>query len=93
MCKFTKSLGKYLLNVFIAICKNTWYNNWCNKEKYKFRYKSLLKSTIYTLLIVVAVSILVATLAFPVLQIYGESMKPNLTEDDIVLCIKKRCRA
>ena len=60
-----------------------------HREKYRFRYKSLLKNTVYTLLIVVAISVLVATLAFPVLQIYGKSMAPTLTEDDIVVCIKK----
>lgn len=60
------------------------------REKYKSRYKKILKSTIYALLIVVAISVIIATFLFPVLQIYGESMKPNLTEDDIVLCIKKQ---
>lgn len=60
------------------------------REKYKSRYKKILKSTIYALLIVVSISVIIATFLFPVLQIYGESMKPNLTEDDIVLCIKKQ---
>lgn len=59
------------------------------REKYKYRYKKILKSTIYVLLIVVAISVIVATFIFPVLEIYGESMKPNLTEGDIVLCVKK----
>jgi len=60
-----------------------------NREKYKFRYKSLLKSTIYVLIIVVAISALVATLFFPVLQIYGESMEPTLSEGEIVVTVKK----
>ena len=59
------------------------------REKYKFRYKKLLRSTIYALLIVVALSVLAATLVFPVLQIYGESMTPTLNSDDIVVSIKK----
>lgn len=59
------------------------------REKYKYRYKKILKSTIYVLLIVVAISVIVATFIFPVLEIYGQSMRPNLTEGDIVLCIKK----
>jgi len=58
-------------------------------EKYKFRYKSLLKSTIYTLIIVIAISVLIATLFFPVLQIYGTSMEPVLKENDIVVTLKK----
>lgn len=60
-----------------------------HREKYKSKYKKILKSTIYALLIVVSISVIVATFIFPVLQIYGESMRPNLKEDDIVLCIKK----
>lgn len=59
------------------------------RELYKSRYKKLLKNTIYALLIVVALSVLAATLVFPVLQIYGESMNPTLVEDDIVVSIKK----
>lgn len=59
------------------------------KEVFKFRYKSLLKSTVYALLIVIAISVIAATLFFPVLQIYGTSMAPALIEDDIVVSIKK----
>ena len=59
------------------------------RELYKSRYKKLLKNTIYALIIVVALSVLAATLVFPVLQIYGDSMKPTLVEDDIVVSIKK----
>lgn len=35
-----------------------------------------------------ALSVLVATLLLPVLQIYGTSMTPTLTEGDIVLSVK-----
>lgn len=58
------------------------------REKFKFRYKALLKSTVYVLLIVVAVSVLMTTLLFPVLQIYGTSMEPTLKENDIVVSVK-----
>lgn len=54
------------------------------REKYRSRYKTLLRSTIYTLVIVAAISVLVATLLLPVLQIYGTSMNPNLQEDIVV---------
>lgn len=60
------------------------------KEKYKFRYKKILKSTIYALIIVIAITSLVATLMFPVLEINGNSMSPTLKEGDIVLCVKNR---
>lgn len=48
------------------------------RENYKARYRSVLKSTIYTLIVVAAVSVLIATIWMPVLQIYGTSMSPLL---------------
>ena len=56
--------------------------------KYQHRYRSVLNSTIYTLITVAAVAVLVATLLMPVLQIYGSSMTPTLTDGDIVLSLK-----
>ena len=58
------------------------------REKYNFRYKKLLKNGFYILLLVVAISTLIATFLFPVLQIYGQSMEPTLSEDDIVVSLK-----
>jgi signal peptidase I len=52
------------------------------------RYRAVLRSTIYALLVVAAVAVLVATIWMPVLQIYGTSMTPTLTEGDIVISIK-----
>lgn len=59
-----------------------------SQEKYKYSYKKLLISTINVLIIVSAISVLIATLLFPVLKIYGKSMAPTLTEGDIVVSIK-----
>lgn len=58
------------------------------RVSYKSRYKRVLRSTLYTLVVVAAVSVLVATLFMPVLQIYGSSMTPTLTEGEIVVSIK-----
>lgn len=60
------------------------------REKFHSRYKKVLKSTIYTLVIVAAVSVLIATLLLPVLQIYGTSMTPNLHEGEIVFSVKTK---
>lgn len=60
------------------------------REKYKHHYRSVLKSTLLTLVVVAAFAILVATLWLPVLQIYGNSMTPTLTEGQIVLSIKSK---
>lgn len=58
------------------------------RVKYKSRYRTVLRSTVYTLITVAAIAILVATLWLPVLQIYGSSMTPTLTEENIVFSMK-----
>ncbi len=58
------------------------------REKYQARYKLVLKSTVFTLITVAAIAVLVATLWLPVLQIYGGSMSPTLSNDDIVVSTK-----
>lgn len=58
------------------------------REKYRSRYKTILRSTVYALVIVAAVSVLIATLLLPVLQIYGNSMSPTLEEGEIVVSVK-----
>ncbi len=55
---------------------------------YKKRFRRTLRSTIYMLITVAAVAVLVAVLLLPVLQIYGTSMTPTLTEGDIVVSVK-----
>ena len=56
--------------------------------RYAERYRKTLKSTIFTLITVAAVAVLVATLALPVLQIYGSSMTPSLEDGEIVVSVK-----
>lgn len=58
------------------------------RERHQRLYGQTLRSTIYTLVVVAAVAILIATLWLPILQIYGSSMNPTLTEGDIVAAIK-----
>ena len=58
------------------------------RELYKRRFRRLLRSTIDSLIVVAAVAAIVATLIFPVLQIAGTSMEPNLNDGDIVLLAK-----
>lgn len=57
-------------------------------EQYRHRYSNVLRSTICTLIVVAALSVLVATLFLPVLQIYGTSMTPTVTAGDIVVSVK-----
>ena len=58
------------------------------KEKYNRKYKQVIKSTVYSLVVVAAVAVLIATLAFPVLQISGSSMEPTLYGGDIIVLVK-----
>ena len=58
------------------------------RERYKKRFMHVLRSTIYSLIVVAAVAVLVATIWMPVLQIYGSSMTPTLTEGNIVVSVK-----
>lgn len=59
-----------------------------NRVTYAKNYRTVLRSTIYTLVTVAAIAVLVAVLLLPVLRIYGSSMNPTLTEEDIVLSLK-----
>lgn len=56
--------------------------------KYRSRFRHSLMETVFTLITVAAVAVLVAVLLLPVLQIYGTSMAPSLTEGNIVVSLK-----
>lgn len=58
------------------------------RVKYAERYMKSLKSTIYTLVTVAAITVLIATVFLPVLQIYGTSMTPTLQDGNIVVSSK-----
>ena len=52
------------------------------------KFRRTFRSTIYILITVAAVAILISSLAFPVLRIYGASMSPTLDEGEIVAAVK-----
>lgn len=58
------------------------------RERRKSRFARILRNTTNTLMVVAAVSVLVATLLTPVLQIFGHSMTPTLREGQFVVSIK-----
>lgn len=57
-------------------------------EKYKRSFAYAVRSTIYVLITVAAVAVLVAVLLLPVLQIFGNSMTPSLSEGNFVVSLK-----
>ena len=58
------------------------------RVRYKSRYRSVLRSTIYSLITVAAITVLIATLWLPVLQVYGNSMTPALQNGEIIFTVK-----
>ena len=60
------------------------------KERYRAKYMRVLRSTIFSLLVVAAVTVIVAVLLMPVLQISGTSMTDTLGDGDIVLALNTK---
>lgn len=58
------------------------------RVRYKSRYRSVLRSTIYSLVTVAAIAVLITTLWFPVLRVYGNSMTPTLQNGEIIFTVK-----
>lgn len=59
-----------------------------NRSRRNSGRRRILRNTLYALVTVAAAAVLVATLWMPVLQIYGTSMTPALTEGNIVVSLK-----
>lgn len=59
-----------------------------NRRKRGKQLRRVIRSTLYGLLTVAALAILVSTLFFPALKIYGNSMVPTLKEGEIVISRK-----
>ncbi|MBD5486720.1 MAG: signal peptidase I [Lachnospiraceae bacterium] len=60
------------------------------KEQHKNKYHKALRSTVYALIVVAAVTVIIAVLVFPVLQITGTSMTDTLQSGDIVIALNSR---
>lgn len=60
------------------------------RERNKSKYNRTLRSTVGTLIVVAAVAVLLATIFFPVLKIYGSSMTPTVNDGEIVAALKSR---
>ena len=54
----------------------------------KETFHRMVKSTISALITIAAIAVLLSVLMFPVLRIYGSSMKPVLSDEDVVLSLK-----
>lgn len=83
-----KAINKHALPVPLTFPDVAQLENELKRERYRSRFMRVFRSTIAILITVAAIAVLVATLFLPVLQIFGTSMTPTLTEDDIVVSIK-----
>jgi len=59
-----------------------------DRVRYKGGYLKALRGTVAILIVVASVAVLAATMIFPVLRIYGDSMAPALEEGNIVVTLK-----
>ena len=64
------------------------YRRELRRLRYNRGFGGMLRSTLGMLVTVAAVAVLVAVLLLPVLQIYGHSMQPTLSEGEIVVSLK-----
>lgn len=60
------------------------------KLERRARFQRILKSTVSTLLVVAAAAVLISMLFLPVIQVSGDSMKPTLNNEDIILLVKTK---
>lgn len=58
------------------------------RVRHRRRYSMTLNSTVYYMLLAAALAVLTATLWLPVLRVYGNSMSPTLSKDELVICEK-----
>lgn len=58
------------------------------RVKYKRGYLKALRGTVAILIVVAAIAVIAATMMFPILRIYGNSMTPTLEEGNIVVTLK-----
>ena len=58
------------------------------KLKYRMRFQRTLFSTIGFLIVVAAVSVLISTMLFPVIQVTGDSMEPTVENGEILILQK-----
>ncbi|WP_369682939.1 signal peptidase I [Ruminococcus flavefaciens] len=56
----------------------------------KAKFRRILKSTVSALLVVAAAAVLISMLFLPVIQVSGDSMKPTLSNGDIILLVKSK---
>ena len=60
------------------------------RTKYQQEYRKTLLNTVSVLIVVAALTVLVAMVWLPVLEIYGSSMNPTLVEGDYVVSISAK---
>ncbi len=59
-------------------------------EKHKKKYKKGFMTALYSIIVVVAISVLIATMVMPVMEISGKSMEPTLKDKEVVVLLKTK---
>ena len=58
------------------------------KLRYRMRFQRTLFSTVGFLIVVAAISVLISTMLFPVIQVTGDSMEPTVENGEILILQK-----
>ena len=59
------------------------------RESGKYRFRRAIRSAAYAILVIAALAILVSTFFLPVMKVYGDSMRPTVRADEVVVCVKR----
>ena len=62
--------------------------NELEREKHRSVLRRAFRNTLFTLIVAAAVAVLVSTIWFPVLRIFGDSMAPTISEGEVVVAVK-----
>lgn len=61
-----------------------------DRTRYRKEYYRVLVNTLFTLIVVASLTVLIAVIWLPVLEIYGSSMNPTLSEGEYVVAISTK---
>lgn len=62
--------------------------NELERENHRSVLRRAFRNTLFTLIVAAAVAVLVSTIWFPVLRIFGDSMAPTISEGEVVVAVK-----
>ncbi|MBO4694070.1 MAG: signal peptidase I [Clostridia bacterium] len=59
-----------------------------NRVEKKILFCKKIRNTIFSLIVIAAITVIISVMLFPVLRVFGTSMKPTLCEGDLLISLK-----